>query len=90
MVAIQPQSDAPQPKSRWFRFTRPKLLVLTLLLAASRIGLAVWTGGLPPSWTADYGQENRCGWPQSTTGNRNLKRVGRAQAMLRIHAGGVI
>ena len=53
----QPQSDAPQPKSRWFRFTRPKLLVLTLLFAASGIGLAVWNRGLPPSWTADYDKE---------------------------------
>ena len=62
MVAIQPQSDgpqshAPQPKSQWSRFTRPKLLVLTLLLAASGIGLAVWNRGLPPSWTADFDTE---------------------------------
>ena len=57
MVAIQPQPDAPQPKSRWFRFTWPKLLVLTLLLAASGIGLAVWSVGLPLSWTADYDKE---------------------------------
>jgi len=57
MVAIHPQSDAPQPKSRPFRFTRSKLLVLTLLFAASGIGLAVWNRGLPPSWTADYDKE---------------------------------
>jgi len=57
MVVIQPQSDALQPKNRWFRFTRPKLLVLTLLLAASGMGLAVWDRGLPTSWTADYDRE---------------------------------
>ena len=57
MVAIQPQSDAPQPKSRWFRLTWPKLLVLTLLLAASGIGLAVWSVGLPLFSTADYDKE---------------------------------
>ena len=54
MVAIHPQSDALQPQSRWFRFTWPKLLVLTLLLAGSGFGLAVWPVGDPLFWTADY------------------------------------
>lgn len=57
MITIQPQRDAEQPKSRWFRFTWPKLLVLTLLLAASGIGVAVLTVGLPISCTADYDKE---------------------------------
>jgi len=62
MVAIQPQSDAPpsdapQPNSRWFRFTWLKLLVLILLLAASGVGLVVWSVGLPLSSTADYDKE---------------------------------
>jgi hypothetical protein len=40
-VAIQPQYDAPPPKSRRFRFTRPDSLVIILLLAANGIiGLA--------------------------------------------------
>jgi len=57
MVVIQPQSDAPQPKSHWFQLARRKSLVLILLFAASGIGLAVWNLGLPPSWTADYDKE---------------------------------
>ena len=57
MVAIQPQSDSPQPKSRWSPFTWLKLLVFTLLLAGSVIGLNVWSVGLSLSWTADYDKE---------------------------------
>jgi len=57
MVAIQPQSDSPQPESRWSRFTWLKLLVFTLLLAGSVIGLNVWSVGLSLSWTADYDKE---------------------------------
>ena len=57
MAAIQLQSGAPQPKSRWFRFTWLKLLVLTLLLAASGIGLVVRSVGLPLFSTADYDKE---------------------------------
>ena len=62
MVAIQPQSDAPpsdapQPKSRWFRFTWLKLLLLILLLAASGVGLVVWSTDLPLYSTADYDKE---------------------------------
>src|SRR5438094_687200 len=54
MVAIHPQSDAPQPKSRWFRFTWLKLLVFILLLTASGVGLVVWSTALPLYSTADY------------------------------------
>lgn len=53
--------DASQPKSGRFRFTWPKLLVLTLLFAASGfIWFAVWAVlfGLPPTWTnIDYDKE---------------------------------
>ncbi|MHB8902481.1 MAG: hypothetical protein ACYC6Y_27280 [Thermoguttaceae bacterium] len=57
MAATQRQLDAPQAKSRRFRFAWLKLLVLTLLFAASGVGLAVWVQGLPTSWTADYDKE---------------------------------
>ena len=53
--------DATRPKSHWLRFTWMKLLVLTLLLAASGyIGLVAWSGffGFPPTWTtADYDKQ---------------------------------
>jgi hypothetical protein len=58
MVTIQPQSDALQPKNRWFQFTWRKLLVFIVLLAAGGfIGFAVCvqTIGDPLFWTtADY------------------------------------
>jgi hypothetical protein len=57
MIAIHPQSNAPQPKSRWSRFTWLKLLVFTLLLAASGIGFVVRSVGLPVYSTADYDRE---------------------------------
>jgi len=57
MEAIQPQPDAPQPKSLWFRFTWPKLIVFTLLVAASGIGLFVRSVGLPLYSTADYDKQ---------------------------------
>jgi len=40
-----------------YRFIRPGLLVLALLLAATGTGLAVWFLVLPVSWTADYDKE---------------------------------
>lgn len=61
MITIQPQLDAARPKRRWFRFNWLKLLVLSLLLAASAyIGLAVWSRlfGFPPTWTTlDYDKQ---------------------------------
>lgn len=61
MVTIQTQLDALEPKRQWFRFNWLRLVVLTLLLAASAyIGLVVWSGliGFPPTWTtADYDEQ---------------------------------
>jgi hypothetical protein len=41
-------------KSRWFPFNRRNVFVFTLLFVACGIGLALWSLGLPVSWTADY------------------------------------
>jgi hypothetical protein len=57
MIATEPQLAEPKATRRWFRFSRRKLLVLTLLFVVSGIGLAFWTLGLPLSWTADYDRD---------------------------------
>ena len=48
------QTKAKRP---WFRFRWRTVFVYTLLFVACGIGLAVWSLGLPVSWTADYDRE---------------------------------
>lgn len=57
MAAIDPKPAEPKANRRLFRFSRPKLLVLTLLFVVSGIWIAVWNLQLPVSWTADYDKE---------------------------------
>jgi hypothetical protein len=58
MTATEPQPAEPKAKRRWFRFSRRKLLVLTLLFVVSGLWLALRSFGLPLSWTADYDKES--------------------------------
>ena len=57
MIATEPQPAEPKARRWGFRFSGWKLLVLTLLFVVSGIGLALWSLGLPLSWTAGYDRE---------------------------------
>ena len=57
MTTTEPQPAESKGKRRWFRISQRKLLVLTLLFVVSGIGFALWSLGLPLSWTADYDKD---------------------------------
>ena len=57
MTATESRPAEPNAERRWFRFRRRNLLVLALTFVGSGIGAALWSSGLPLSWTADYDKE---------------------------------
>jgi len=57
MATIDPSPAEPKANHRWFRFSRPQLLVLCVLFLVSGIWIAVWKLEFPLSWTADYDKE---------------------------------
>ena len=54
MTSTDREFDQPKAKRRWFRFSRAKLFVLTLLLVVCAVWLAVWILRQPPGWTLDH------------------------------------
>ncbi len=54
MISTDLQLAQPKAGRRWPRLGCCRLSVLTLLVIACGIGLALWSLGLPLSWTADY------------------------------------
>ncbi len=54
MTPTDREFDQPKAKRRWFRFSRAKLFVLTILLVVCGIWLAVWILRQPPGWTLDH------------------------------------
>jgi hypothetical protein len=54
MTTTDLQLAQPKAEPRWTPFSGWRLFVFTLLFVACGIGLALWTLGLPLSWTADY------------------------------------
>jgi hypothetical protein len=58
MITTELECAQPKAKRRWFRLSWRKWLGCTLLLVVAAICLAVWSIGLPLSWTADYDRES--------------------------------
>ncbi len=54
MTTTGSKSAEPKCKHRWFRLSRRKFIVLTLLFFLSGIAIGLWSIGLPLSWKAHY------------------------------------
>ena len=57
MTPTDLQPAQPKAERRWSPVGWRKLFVFTVLFVACGIGLALWSLGLPLSWTADYDRE---------------------------------
>ena len=57
MTSTDLQLAQPKAERRWSPFSWRKLFVFMVLSVACGIGLALWSPGLPLSWTADYDRE---------------------------------
>ena len=57
MTATDPQPTESKAKPRWFRYTRQRVVLLSLLFVVSGSLFALWRFGLPLSWTADYDRD---------------------------------